>query len=211
MGDWLTEKHTGCYEEERLSENNLKESRLQHLHHLTFQLIASAKDYHFYTGVDFAGPLFINNPPTGQRGKAYCSLFTCASTRALHLELTESLTVASFLQALRRFTSRWELPSRLLTDIVKTFKSASDLWHMCLMMKVGSRTPLHQRIWYMVVKLPLSHPRNIMMTSVHLSRTREEQSIISDYLKVSLNSGGRSTSWDCAKPRKRSMQIANSR
>ena len=59
------------------------------------------------------------------RSKAYCCLFTCASTRAVHLELTESLTVTSFLQAFRRFVSRRGLPANLLTDNAKTFKSAS--------------------------------------------------------------------------------------
>ena len=76
-----------------------------------------------YPGIDFAGPLYINSPLTGQQKKAHCCLFTCASTCAIHLEVTESLTVASFLQAFRPFTSRRGLPSKLLTD-TKTFKSA---------------------------------------------------------------------------------------
>ena len=59
------------------------------------------------------------------RSKAYCCLFTCASTRAVHLELTESLTITSFLQAFRRFVSRRGLPANWLTDNAKTFKSAS--------------------------------------------------------------------------------------
>ena len=52
-----------------------------------------------YTGIDFAGPLYVNSASPEKRSKAYCCLFTCASTRAVHLELTESLTVTSFLQA----------------------------------------------------------------------------------------------------------------
>ena len=78
-----------------------------------------------YTGIDFAGPLYVKRTSTGQQSKEYCCLFTCASTRAIHLELTESLTAASFLQAFRCFTSRRGLPSKLLTDNAKTFKSAS--------------------------------------------------------------------------------------
>ena len=50
-----------------------------------------------YTGIHFACPLYISNSLTGQQEKAYCCLLSCASTRAIHLELTESLTVASFL------------------------------------------------------------------------------------------------------------------
>ena len=78
-----------------------------------------------YTGLDFAGPLHLNSATPENRSKAYCCLFTCASTRALHLELTDSLTVTSFLQAFRRFVSRRGLPAKLLTDNAKTFKSVS--------------------------------------------------------------------------------------
>ena len=78
-----------------------------------------------YTGIDFAGPLHLNSASPENRSKAYCCLFTCASTRAVHLELTASLIVTSFLQAFRRFVSRRGLPAKLLTDNAKTFKSAS--------------------------------------------------------------------------------------
>ena len=72
-----------------------------------------------------AGPLHLNSASPENRSKAYCCLFTCASTRALHLELTESLAVTSFLQAFRRFVSRRGLPAKLLTHNAKTFKSVS--------------------------------------------------------------------------------------
>ena len=78
-----------------------------------------------YTGIDFAGSLYVNSASPENRSKAYCCLFTCASTRAVHLELTDSLTVTSFLQAFRRFVSRRGLPAKLLTDNAKTFKSVS--------------------------------------------------------------------------------------
>ena len=53
-------------------------------------------------------------------------LFTCASTRAVHLELIADLSSAVFLLAFRRFTSRRGLPSIVITDNAKTFKSASS-------------------------------------------------------------------------------------
>ena len=80
-----------------------------------------------HTGVDFAGPLYIRqggNPET-EGSKCYICLFTCASTRAVHLELTRSLTVGSFLLAFRRFTSRRGLPATLISDNAKTFKGSS--------------------------------------------------------------------------------------
>ena len=43
-------------------------------------------------------------------------LFTCQSSRAVHLELVPDLSVESFLQAFRRFASRRGLPALLTTD-----------------------------------------------------------------------------------------------
>ena len=76
-----------------------------------------------HTGIDFAGPLYVkgNNQP----GKAYVCLFTCSSTRAVHLELTPDLSVSSFLMLFRRFASRRGLPVTLISDSAKTFKSSA--------------------------------------------------------------------------------------
>ena len=52
-----------------------------------------------HTGIDYAGPLYVHEQssegPT--RSKAYACLFTCCSTRAVHLELTPELSASSFL------------------------------------------------------------------------------------------------------------------
>lgn len=82
------------------------------------------------TGVDFAGPLYITSPRDPQSNKkisekVYICLFTCASTHAVHLELTCDLGVNSFLQAFRWFSSRRRLPSTLISDYAKMFKSSS--------------------------------------------------------------------------------------
>ena len=81
------------------------------------------------TGINFAGPLYVKSLSTDSqqtdRVKTYICLFTCASTRAIHLELTETLSAQSFLQAFRRFVSRRGLPSTIMSDNAKTFKSAS--------------------------------------------------------------------------------------
>ena len=73
------------------------------------------------TGIDFAGPLYTSD----NGSKIYICLFTCASTRAVHLELVNSLSVPAFLQAFRRFAARRGLPARLISDNAKTFKSAA--------------------------------------------------------------------------------------
>ena len=58
-----------------------------------------------YCGVFFFGPWHI------QRGRAdvkrYEALFTCLASRAVHIEVADSLQTDSFINALRRFTCRW--------------------------------------------------------------------------------------------------------
>jgi hypothetical protein len=78
-----------------------------------------------HTGLDFCGPLYVVNPDTKSEDKAYCLLFTCASTRAVHLELTTKLNNQEFLLAFRRFAARRGLPATLQSDNAKTFVSVS--------------------------------------------------------------------------------------
>ena len=73
------------------------------------------------TGIDFAGPLYVHIAET-KENKAYICIFTCASTRALHLEVTEGLSANTFLLAFRRFCGRIGIPSIILSDNAKTFK-----------------------------------------------------------------------------------------
>ena len=75
------------------------------------------------TGIDFAGPLYCRDNP---KKKYYILLFTCAVTRALHLELTESMSLTDFMLTLRKFTSRRGIPSVIYSDNAKTFQAASN-------------------------------------------------------------------------------------
>ena len=81
-----------------------------------------------HVGIDFAGPLIVKGESHVQNKgeiKCYVCLFTCASTRAVHLELVEDLTVESFIRAFRRFCARRGLPATIISDNAKTFKAAS--------------------------------------------------------------------------------------
>ena len=59
--------------------------------------------------------------------KAYIALFSCCSSRALHLELTMDLSVETFIRCLRRFTSRRDVPELIISDNAKKFKAAKKL------------------------------------------------------------------------------------
>ena len=57
--------------------------------------------------------------------KAYLVLYTCAVTRAVHLDLVRDLMADMFLHSFRRFAARRGLPAVVKSDNGKTFKAAA--------------------------------------------------------------------------------------
>ena len=64
-----------------------------------------------YTGVDFFGPFYVKQG----RGveKVYGCLFTCFTSRAVHIKDVSLLETDSFIQALRRFISNHGYPKEI--------------------------------------------------------------------------------------------------
>ena len=73
-----------------------------------------------YTGVDFAGPLYVKSG----EGKVWICLYTCCSSRAVHLEVVPDLTAEAFIRCFRRFVARRGIPRKIISDNGKTFKAA---------------------------------------------------------------------------------------
>ena len=76
------------------------------------------------TGVDFTGALYVKT--SSIENKVYVCLFTCANTRAIHLEVVEDLSKGTFLKAFRRFVSRRSLPRKMVSDNATTYLSAAE-------------------------------------------------------------------------------------
>lgn len=76
--------------------------------------------------MDFAGPMYVRDifAKGGGMNKVYIALFTCATSRAVHLELVPSLTAESFIKALARFKGRRGTPTLIVSDNGKTFKDS---------------------------------------------------------------------------------------
>jgi len=72
------------------------------------------------TGVDLFGPF---NLKTGQKRtkKAWGALFTCATVRAIHLEIVEDLSTQSFMHALQCFTAHHGGRHTMISDNGKSF------------------------------------------------------------------------------------------
>lgn len=66
-----------------------------------------------------------STPCANTTQKAYICLFTCAYTRAVHLELVRDLSAPTFLLALRRFLNARGGCSKLMSDNAQTFSCVS--------------------------------------------------------------------------------------
>ena len=77
-----------------------------------------------YTGVDYLGPVYIKYPAasSSSHSKLWISLFTCLSTRAIHLEWVHGLSGSQFLNCLRRFVTRRGSPRLLISDNAPQFR-----------------------------------------------------------------------------------------
>ena len=88
-----------------------------------------------YTGVDYAGPLFIKSVNSSGESKVWICLYTCCIVRAIHLEVVPDLTTQSFIRCFKRFSARrgfpteltMGLPSRLLPRCCRTLSSILEL------------------------------------------------------------------------------------
>ena len=72
------------------------------------------------TGIDLFGPIYVKQRRT--RLKRWGALFTCFTTRAIHLETVEGLDTDSFISSLQRFMNRRGRPDEIFSDCGTTFK-----------------------------------------------------------------------------------------
>ena len=80
------------------------------------------------TGVDYLGPLLVkptyNSAESDNEflAKVHVALYTCVTTRAVHLDLVPDTSASSFIKSLKRFISRGGIPYLMISDNV-SFKS----------------------------------------------------------------------------------------
>lgn len=76
------------------------------------------------SGVDFGGP-FITKLTRRVTAKRYLCLFTCLTTRAVHLEMAYSLDTSGFLLAFSRMVARRGKPEEMVSDNGTNFVGAN--------------------------------------------------------------------------------------
>ena len=76
------------------------------------------------TAVDYAGPFITVQGRGKKRMKRYLCLFTCLTSRAVHLEMAYALDTDSFLNAFYRMAIRRGLPEEVISDNGSNFVGA---------------------------------------------------------------------------------------
>ena len=103
-----------------------------------------------FVGIDYFGPL---NVKAGRKHlKRYGCLFTCLTSRAVHLEVAHSLTADSFIAAFQRFTSRRGIPEKVYSDngtnLVKGDKELRKHIQEWNNSKIGNHMKQHEIHWH---------------------------------------------------------------
>ena len=98
---------------------------------LSAERLTPNKPPFYFTGVDFFG-LFTVRQATSYV-KRYACIFTCLSSRAVHLEVAHALTVDSFINAFRRFASRRGKVHTLYSDNGTNFVGAEKELRLSIM------------------------------------------------------------------------------
>ncbi|WKY08754.1 hypothetical protein Q1695_007906 [Nippostrongylus brasiliensis] len=75
--------------------------------------------------MDFFGPIVAKE--SGSTEKFYGIIFTCATTRLLHLELAGDMSTTAVLLALRKFFARRGVPAMIISDNAPSFLLADDI------------------------------------------------------------------------------------
>ena len=76
----------------------------------------------YFTGIDYFGPFFVKQGRSRQ--KRWGCIFTCLSSRCVHIEVVASMSADAFINALRRFIARRGKPSDIYSDNGSNFIGA---------------------------------------------------------------------------------------
>ncbi|XP_074657298.1 uncharacterized protein LOC141910505 [Tubulanus polymorphus] len=103
-------------------------------------------------GLDFTGALHLRSK-SGEESLAYICLFTCANTRAIHLEVVTDMTTSTFLHALRRMAARRSLPQKIISDNQSTFIASNNaIKKIYESIETRKYFSLHRSEWVMITR-----------------------------------------------------------
>ena len=153
-----------------------------------------------HIGLDYCGPI------TTKTVKTYVAVFICFSTKAVHLELVNSLTNEACISTLQRFFARRGLPSAIYSDNSRTFtgthaeleiqrilaeqKITESLepftaYHKIQWLTIPPRSPHFSSLWEAAVK---SFKRHFLKTTGKTTLPLEELTTLLTQIEAIMNS-----------------------
>ena len=90
-------------------------------------------------GVDYFGPFYVSIRKISE--KRWCFLFTCMTTRAVHIEIVSSMDTSSCVNGIERFIARRGTPSVIWYDNGTKFVGAEKELLNCIQSWKGQATP----------------------------------------------------------------------
>ena len=153
-----------------------------------------------HIGLDYCGPI------TTKTVKTYVAIFICFSTKAVHLELVNSLTKEACISTLQRFFGRRGLPSAIYSDNSRTFtgthaeleiqrmlaeqKITESLepftaYHKIQWLTIPPRSPNFGGLWEAAVK---SFKRHFLKTTGKTTLPLEELTTLLTQIEAIMNS-----------------------
>ena len=88
--------------------------RVQRMADLPFDRVTPGKPPFSFVGVDCFGPFVVKRGRT--QIKRYVCLFTCLTTRAVHIKMLENLEADSFINGFVRFCTRRGVSEKIRSD-----------------------------------------------------------------------------------------------
>ena len=134
-----------------------------------------------YTGMDVFGPFYIRE--RRKELKQWGLIFTCLSSRAIHLETLNAMSTDSFLNALRRFISRRGKVRELRSDQGTNFVGAKN--ELAAALKELDTTPVKEYLssqdcdW---IDFNLNTPQASHMGGIWERQIRTTRSVLSSLL-----------------------------
>ena len=90
-------------------------------------------------GVDYFGPFYVSIRRSSE--KRWCFLFTCMTTRAVHIEIVSSMDTSSCVMGIERFIARRGTPSVIWSDNGTNFGGAQKELLNCIQSWNGQAPP----------------------------------------------------------------------
>ena len=104
-------------------------------------------------GVDNTGA-FTVLMEDGSESQLYITIFVCATTRAVHLEVSPTMTTRDFLLAFRRFYAIYGTPSVVLSDNGRNFVGAKA----CIAKLIVEEEEVQDHMWKLQIKWKFQTP-----------------------------------------------------